>query len=231
MRQGRAQHDPSVKVKTDAKRRGNFLVENKAVLLATGVIAAAALISFVVILLLNGPPPLQPRERVMLTNYEEVRVSLAHDDLNTAERLAARMAREFGDWVPVSSSVELISNSDSLEKVARLELCRASIICRQPANQPKLMTNASGISDWRINSIRSWRTCALHEVVPSRSRRYRRECQRAVLDNRVDQCQARFAAALSTSQRMSGKPMAGSLTRPNRDQLLPCPEVDRSAQS
>jgi hypothetical protein len=52
--------------------------------------------------------------------------------------------------------------------VARLELCRASIICRQPANQPKLMTNASGISDWKINCIRSWRTCALHEVVPSR---------------------------------------------------------------
>ena len=31
----------------------------------------------------------------MLKNYEEVRVSLAHDDLATAERLAANMAREF----------------------------------------------------------------------------------------------------------------------------------------
>ena len=76
---------------------------------------AAASISFVIILLLNGAPPLQPRERVMLTNYEEVRVSLAHDDLTTAERLAAKMAREFGDWVPVSSSVQLLADSDSLE--------------------------------------------------------------------------------------------------------------------
>jgi hypothetical protein len=72
---------------------------------ATLVIAAAAFISFVFILLLNGAPPLQPRERIMLKNYEEVRISLAHDDLTTAERLAEKMAREFGDWVPVSSSV------------------------------------------------------------------------------------------------------------------------------
>jgi hypothetical protein len=72
---------------------------------ATLVIAAAAFISFVFILLLNGAPPLQPRERIMLKNYEEVRIPLAHDDLTTAERLAEKMAREFGDWVPVSSSV------------------------------------------------------------------------------------------------------------------------------
>jgi hypothetical protein len=65
----------SVREKPDPKRPGNFLGENKAVLLASGVIAAAAFISFVIILLLNGAPPLQPRERVMLTNYEEVRVS------------------------------------------------------------------------------------------------------------------------------------------------------------
>ena len=119
MRQRRAQHDPSIREKPDPKRRGNFLGENKTVLLASGVIAAAAFISFVVILLLNGAPPLQPRERVMLTNYEEVRVSLAHDDLTTAERLAAKMAREFGDWVPVSSSVQLIANSDSLESARK----------------------------------------------------------------------------------------------------------------
>jgi hypothetical protein len=40
----------------------------------------------------------------MLMNYEEMRISLAHDDLTTAERIAAKMAREFCDWVPVSSS-------------------------------------------------------------------------------------------------------------------------------
>ena len=56
---------------------------------------AAAVISFVSILLLNRVPPLQPRERAMLTNYEEIRVSLAHDDLNRAERLAAKMSQEF----------------------------------------------------------------------------------------------------------------------------------------
>ena len=114
MRQRRA-HEPSVREKPGPKTRGNFLGKNKAVLLASGVIVAAASISFVIILLLNGAPPLQPRERVMLTNYEEVRVSLAHDDLPTAERLAAKMAREFSNWTPVSSSVQLIADSDSLE--------------------------------------------------------------------------------------------------------------------
>ena len=116
MRQRRTQHEPSVREKPDPKRRASFLGENKAVLLGSGVIAAAAFISFVIILLLNGAPPLQPREKVMLTNYEEVRVSLSHDDLPTAERLAAKMAREFGDWVPVSSSVQLIATDVPLAK-------------------------------------------------------------------------------------------------------------------
>jgi hypothetical protein len=48
---------------------------------------AAAVISFVSILLLNRVPPLQPRERAMLTNHEELRISLAHDDLATAQRI------------------------------------------------------------------------------------------------------------------------------------------------
>ena len=55
----------------------------------------------------------------MLMNYEEVRISLAHDDLATAQRMSAQMAREFGDWPPVSSSVQLISNSDSLESARK----------------------------------------------------------------------------------------------------------------
>jgi hypothetical protein len=55
----------------------------------------------------------------MLTSYEEVRVSLAHDDLTRAQRLATKMSQEFGDWVPVSSSVQLIANSDSLESARR----------------------------------------------------------------------------------------------------------------
>jgi hypothetical protein len=76
---------------------------------------AAAVTSFVSILLLNGVPPLQPRERAMLANYEELRISLAHDDLATAQRISAKMMREFNDWSAVSSSVQLISNSGSLE--------------------------------------------------------------------------------------------------------------------
>ena len=76
---------------------------------------AVASISFVSVLLLNRVPPLQPRERAMLTNYEEVRVSLAHDDLATAKWISAKMMREFSDWLAVSSSVQLISNSGSLE--------------------------------------------------------------------------------------------------------------------
>jgi hypothetical protein len=124
VRQRRA-HEPSVREKPDAKTRGNFLDRNKAVLLASGVIVVAASISFVSVLLLNGAPPLQPRERAMLANYEQVRVSLAHDDLPTAEGLAAKMVREFGDWVPVSSYVRLIANSDSLES-ARKAFARLS---------------------------------------------------------------------------------------------------------
>src|SRR5262245_59083625 len=55
----------------------------------------------------------------MLANYEELRISLAHDDLTIAEQLAAKMSQQFGDWVPVSSSVQLIANSDSLESARR----------------------------------------------------------------------------------------------------------------
>ena len=161
MRQRRA-HEPSVREKPDPKRRGNFLGGNKAVLLASGVIAAAAFISFLVILLLNGAPPLQPRERIMLKNYEEVRVSLANDDLTTAERLAAKMAREFGDWVPVSSSVQLIANSDSLES-ARKAFAKLSeeairladrhpeyLILRCPTDCPENCVNC------RSNEFGSW---------------------------------------------------------------------------
>jgi hypothetical protein len=114
VRQRRA-HEPWVREKPDAKTRGHLLGKNKAVLLASGIIVAVASISFVSVLLLNGVLPLQPREKLMLTNYEEVRVSLARDDLTTAEQLAAQMTREFGDWVPVSSPVQLVPNSDSLE--------------------------------------------------------------------------------------------------------------------
>jgi hypothetical protein len=76
---------------------------------------AAAVVSFVSILLLNRVPPLQPRERAMLTNYEELRISLAHDDLASAQRISAKMMQEFSDWSAVSSAVQLISNSGSLE--------------------------------------------------------------------------------------------------------------------
>jgi hypothetical protein len=87
---------------------------------------------------LNGAPPspLPPRDRAMLTNYEEVRVSFTRDDLTTAERPAAKMAREFGDWVPVSSSVQLIANSDSLESArkafAKLSLEAIRLADRHP---------------------------------------------------------------------------------------------------
>ena len=65
---------------------------------------AAAVISFVSILLLNRVPPLQSRERAMLTNYEQLRISLAHDDLATAHRISAKMMREFSDWSAVSNN-------------------------------------------------------------------------------------------------------------------------------
>src|SRR6516164_9755554 len=80
---------------------------------------AAAVISFIGILLLNRVPPLQPRERAMLMNYEELRISLAHDDLATAQRISAKMMREFSDWSAVSSAVQLISNSGSLESARK----------------------------------------------------------------------------------------------------------------
>ena len=162
MRQRRAQHELSVREKRDPKRRRNFLGENKAVLLASSVIAAAAVISFVIILLLNGAPPLQPRERTMLKNYEELRVSLVQDDLTTAERLAAKMALEFGDWVPVSSSVQLIAKSDSLES-ARKAFAKLSqeairlanrhpeyLILRCPTDCPENCVNC------RSNEFGSW---------------------------------------------------------------------------
>jgi hypothetical protein len=158
----RRAHKPPVKERLDAKTRGNFLGKNKAILLASGIIVTAASISFVSVLLLNGVPPLQPRERAMLTNYEQVRVSLAHDDLTSAERLAANMAREFGDWVPVSSYVRLIANSDSLES-ARKGFARLSeeairladrhpeyLILRCPTDCPEKCVNC------RSNEFGSW---------------------------------------------------------------------------
>jgi hypothetical protein len=60
-----------------------------------------------------------------MANYEQVRVSLAHDDLTSAEQLAAKMAREFGDWIPLHSYVRLIADSDSLES-ARKALAKLS---------------------------------------------------------------------------------------------------------
>jgi hypothetical protein len=154
--------EPSVREKPDAKTRGNFLGKNKTVLLASGVIVAAASISFVSVLLLNGAPPLQPRERLMLTNYEQVRVSLAHDDLTTAEQLAAKMAREFGDWMTVSSSVQRIADSDSLES-ARNAFAKLSqeairladrhpeyLILRCPTDCPEKCVNC------RSNEFGSW---------------------------------------------------------------------------
>ena len=77
--------------------------------MASGIVMAAVIISFATILLLNRAPSLQPPQRAMLMNYEEMRIALARDDLTTAERIAAKMAREFGDWAPVSSSSQLIA--------------------------------------------------------------------------------------------------------------------------
>jgi hypothetical protein len=158
----RRAHKPSAKERLDAKTRGNFLGKNKAILLASVIIVTAASISFVSVLLLNGAPPLQPRERAMLTNYEQVRVSLTHDDLTSAERLAANMAREFGDWVPVSSSVQLIANSDSLESARKAfaQLSQEAIrladrhpeylILRCPTDCPEKCVNC------RSNEFGSW---------------------------------------------------------------------------
>jgi hypothetical protein len=151
-----------VKERLDAKTRGKFLGKNKAILLASGIIVAAASISFVSVLLLNGAPPLQPRERAMLTNYEQVRVSLAHDDLTTAEGLAAKMVREFLDWIPVSSSVQLIADSDSLESARKAfaQLSQEAIrladrhpeylILRCPTDSPEKCANC------RSNEFGSW---------------------------------------------------------------------------
>jgi hypothetical protein len=95
-------------------------------------------------------------------NYEEMRISLAHDDLTSAERIAAKMAREFGDWVPVSSSVQLIANSDSLES-ARKAFAKLSgeairlverhaeyLILRCPTDCPEKCVNCSS------NEFGSW---------------------------------------------------------------------------
>ena len=119
MRKRRTQQKPSASEKRNQKRRSTFLGENRSLLLASGVIVAVAVISFVSILLLNRVPPLQLRERAMLTNHEELRISLAHDDLGTAQRISAKMMREFSDWSAVSSAVQLISNSDSLESARK----------------------------------------------------------------------------------------------------------------
>jgi hypothetical protein len=98
----------------------------------------------------------------MVMNYEEVRISLAHDDLTTAERLAAKMTREFGDWVSVSSSVQLLANSDSLES-ARKAFAKLSqeairlaerhseyLILRRPSDCPEKCVNC------RSNQFGSW---------------------------------------------------------------------------
>jgi hypothetical protein len=114
------------------------------------------------ILLWNGAPPLQPRERALLMNYEEVRVSLVRGDLATAERIAAQITREFGDWVPVSSPVRFIANSDSLES-ARKAFAKLSqeairlaerhleyVILRCPTDCPEKCANC------RSNEFGSW---------------------------------------------------------------------------
>ena len=114
MRRGRAQHQPSVRQQRTQKKQSNFPDRKKALLFASSVVAAAAVIAFVSVFLWRVPS-LQPREKAMLANYEEVRISLAHDDLTSARRMSAKMLEQFRDWAPVYSSVQLISNSDSLE--------------------------------------------------------------------------------------------------------------------
>jgi len=98
----------------------------------------------------------------MLTNDEEVRVSLVHDDLTTAERLAAKMAREFGDWISVCSSVQFIADSDSLESARKAfaqlgqEAIRLAdrhpeyLILRCPTDCPEKCANC------RSNEFGSW---------------------------------------------------------------------------
>jgi hypothetical protein len=162
VRQRRAQSEWSIREKRNQKGRSKFLGKNRAVLLASGVIVAAACISFVSILLWNRAPPLQPRERALLMNYEEVRVSLVRDDLATADRIAAQMTREFGDWEPVSSPVQLFANSDSLES-ARKAFAKLSqeairlaerhpeyLILRCPTDCPEKCVNC------RSNEFGSW---------------------------------------------------------------------------
>jgi hypothetical protein len=111
---------------------------------------------------MNRVPPLQPREKAMLMKYEEVRIALAHDDLTAAEMVTAKMAREFGDWVPVSSCVQLIADSDSLESARRafaklsLEAVRLAdgheeyLILRCPPGCPENCVNC------RSNEFGSW---------------------------------------------------------------------------
>jgi hypothetical protein len=98
----------------------------------------------------------------MLMNYEEMRISLAHDDLTTAERIAAKTAREFDDWGPVSSSVQRIANSDSLESARKAfaklseeairlaERHREYLILRCPTDCPEKCVNC------RSNEFGSW---------------------------------------------------------------------------
>jgi hypothetical protein len=98
----------------------------------------------------------------MLMNYEEVRISLAHDDLSSAQRISVKMTHEFGDWASVSSPLQLISNSDSLES-ARKAFAKLSeeairlaehhteyLILRCPTDCPEKCVNC------RSNEFGSW---------------------------------------------------------------------------
>jgi len=115
VRRARAQHKPSVRQQRTQKKQRNFPDRKKALLFVSSAVAAAVVIAFVIVFLWIRVPSLQAYEKAMLANYEEVRISLAHDDLASARRISAKMLEEFRDWAPVYSSVQLISNSDSLE--------------------------------------------------------------------------------------------------------------------
>jgi hypothetical protein len=49
--------------------------------------------------------------------------------------------------------------------------------------------------------------------------------------NSVDQCASEIRRGAFDKPKDEGEPMADLSTRPNRDQLSPCPEVHRSAHS
>ena len=119
MKQNWPRDRPSVRKKRDQKKRNDFPGDKTVLLAASGIVIAAAIVSFAVILLLNKVPAIDARERAMLMDYETVQISLSHDDLSSAQRIAEKMAREFGDWAAVFSSVQAISNSDPLESARR----------------------------------------------------------------------------------------------------------------